>query len=144
RVHTQSVNFHYSSRSVKVLIFQLSGFATVHCISPFGTKLLNIKFMCTSTDFLIGSKSNCYSTEIDFRMCQQILCRGHNFGNSGLIICSKQGGSVGSNQCFAEILLQVFECCRRKCKSSLFSQKKITTVIIIPNLRLHAFTVKMR
>ncbi|MNE82277.1 hypothetical protein D3C80_1789880 [compost metagenome] len=77
-------------------------------------------------------------------MGDQISHSSHDFGDSGLVICTQQSGAVCCNQRVAFVFRQLREAGRGQDDIQLRVQYNIPAVIIFNDLGLHIGTGKIR
>ena len=86
RMYIASLENNLGRSRIEVLELQFAYFTAIHSISPFATELLNIEFMRTQTDFLIGIETDTDFTMFDFRVFFQISYCRNNLRNTGFVI----------------------------------------------------------
>jgi hypothetical protein len=89
RMHISSLNRDFGRSGIKIFVFQFANFAAIHRVSPCGTKLLDIEFVGTTSDLLIGRKTYTYLAVFDFWVSQKIFNRRNYFCNTGFIVCTE-------------------------------------------------------
>ena len=82
----QKINFCPSRAEGFVLEFPK--WATVHSIGKVYIKIFHIKLIRTDSDFLIRAKANPNFTVLDVWMLDQVLDGGHDFSDTGFVICA--------------------------------------------------------
>ena len=97
RVYVYTGKFYYCSGSIKVFILDFTFCITIKCISKISSKFFYIKMGWSHSYFFIRGKCNTEGT-----MRNSIVIEGlnhcHDLGNSGFVICTEDGGSIGSNE----------------------------------------------
>ncbi len=103
-VDTFPVKGDFSTGCIEIFIFQLSYLTSIHRIGPVCSKFLNIKLMCTTTNFFIRGKTNANSTMFNFWMLDKVFHCTYNFCNTRFIISTQQGSTICGNQGLTYIL----------------------------------------
>ncbi|MNI47711.1 hypothetical protein D3C73_1022430 [compost metagenome] len=91
--------------------------------------------MRTAADFLIRGEGDADFAVFDLRMGQQIGHSGHDLGDPGLVVRSKQCGAVCGNERMPLILSQLREAARGQDDIQLLVQHNVLAVIVLDNLR---------
>ena len=97
RMHILSLNFYLNTCGIKVFVFEFTQGAAVYGIGKVRPEFFYIKKIGTSSDFFIGSKTDFYFAVFNFGMSQKIFYSAHDNCNTGLIVCTQEGCSVGCN-----------------------------------------------
>ena len=139
-VHTDACKFKLRSSGVEVLKLNFAKFATVHRVSPFATKLLDIKFVGTETNFFVRVKTYANLTMFDFGMLYEIHHCLNNFGNTRFVVSTKQSVSVGNDNVFALVLEQFGELLNRSYNTRFGIEHNVCAVIILHNAGLDILT----
>ena len=89
--------FYYCFGSIKVFILDFTFCITIKCISKISSKFFYIKMGWSHSYFFVRGKCN---TERTMRnsIVIEVFNYCHNLGNSGFVICTEDGGSIGSNE----------------------------------------------
>ena len=130
-MYVAALYMHLGCGCVEVFKFQFTHFTSVHRIGPLASELLNVELVRSQSDFLIRIKSDTDFSVFNFRMCLQVSNGSHNFSNTGLVVCSQQGMSVGYNQVFSYMILQFRELRRRQDDVIGFRQYNIPTLVLL-------------
>ena len=93
RVHREAADGHGGGSGVEVLVLNGAGIAAVHRIGKVGTEARNIEQLCTLADLFIRSKGDT-QLAVGQAFFLNGLNSGQNFGNTGLIVGTQQGGTV--------------------------------------------------
>ena len=144
RMHIASLDMDLCTGSIEILVLKLSNLSAVHCIGILCTKLLHIKLVHATSNLLVGSKTNLNLSVLELRVLHNVLHCSHNLCNTGLVICTKKGCSVGCNQSLANILPYLREICHRQSDSKRGIQHNVLTVIILNDLRLDILAACIR
>ncbi len=124
----------YSSQCcIKVFKLQFSDFATIHGISKISIEFFHIKMIGASSDLFIGCKGHTNGSMLYFRVLFQPLQRRYDLGNSGFIVGSQQGGSVGGDDVLTFVVRQFREIDRGKDNVFFLVQNNISTVVVLVN-----------
>ena len=97
RVYVYTGKFYYCFGSIKVFILDFTFCITIKCISKIRSEFFYIKMGWSHSYFFVRGKCNTEGT-----MRNSIVIEGldhcHDLGNSGFVICTEDGGSIGSNE----------------------------------------------
>src|SRR5574344_90217 len=99
-----SVDMNLCTCGIKVLVFELSYFSSVKGIGVVCSEFFYIKFGNAPSYLLIGSKTYLYLSVFDIGMIHDIFRCIHYFSYTGLVVCTKQCGSVCCNKCLTLIV----------------------------------------
>ncbi|MNV70705.1 hypothetical protein D3C71_1636850 [compost metagenome] len=53
--------------------------------------------MRSAADFFVRCEGDSNLAMLDFRVLKKVIHSCHNLGNTGFIVCAKQGGTIGCN-----------------------------------------------
>src|SRR5690606_28744099 len=95
-VYTFTFYRNYHLCSVEILVLEFANLGSVHRVCPLSPKLLNIKLMGSSSNFLIWGKSNSYSAMTNVRVVYQVFHCSDDFGHTSLVVCSQKCCSISS------------------------------------------------
>ena len=143
-MHVTTLYNYFGRGCIEIFKFQLTYLSSIHCISPFTTKLFHIKLMSTQPNFFIRIETYPNLSMFNFGMLFQINHRSNDFCNTGLIVSSQQRLSIGYNQIFSFVVQQFREPIRRKNNILFLTQDNIRTVITINDTRSHSCTGHIR
>ena len=101
RMNAYAVDGNLCGSRVKVLVLNLADYAAVHGIGPICSKVFVVKMIHPCSDFFIWSESNGDFTMWNLWMSQQILCHGHDFRNTGLVVRTQKSGAVCGHKGFS-------------------------------------------
>ena len=89
--------FYYCSGSIKVFILDFTFCITIKCISKIRSEFFYIKMGWSHSYFFVRGKCNAERTMRN-SIVIEVFNYCHNLGNSGFVICTEDGGSIGSNE----------------------------------------------
>ena len=136
-VHTDACKFKLRSCRVEVLKLNLAELATVHRVSPFATELLHIKLVRTKSNFFVGVKAYANLAVLDFGVLHEVNHGLNDFSDTGLIVCAKQGVTVGNDDVFSLVLEQFGELLNRRYDASFCVEHNVCAVVILNDAWLH-------
>ena len=134
-MHIIALNTDGNRSCVKVLIFQLTDTTTINGISPLRTEFFQIHILRATADFFIRREGNADITVRNITVFQTHHS-SDDFCDTGFIIRSQQGFTVGHNQGFTQHGVQHREHDRRQ-HFVTDAECDITTTVIFQNLRIH-------
>ena len=96
-VYVYTGKFYYCFGSIKVFILDFTFCITIKCISKISSKFFYIKMGWSHSYFFVRGKCNAERTMRN-SIVIEVFNYCHNLGNSGFVICTEDGGSIGSNE----------------------------------------------
>ena len=100
---------HPAGSGIEFFVFQLSQRSAVHSVGHISPETIHIKAVCSPAHLLVRCEADTDCTVLYFRMSKKIGGHGHDFSDTGLIVCSQQRGPIRGNQRLALICLQIRE-----------------------------------
>ena len=85
---------HDRGGGVEVFVADLADILAVNGVGVGCAEALYIKQACALADLLIRGKADA-ELSVGAVFSDDALKRGHNFGNTGLVICTQQRGAIG-------------------------------------------------
>ena len=137
RVHVSSLNSNFGCGCIKVFILQLAQHAAIHGVCPFCSKFLYIEVVGTTSNFLIGCKTNSYLAMFYLWMVDKVLHCIHYLCNSGFIVGSQKGCAIGYYKVFSYVVEQLGEIIWRHYNIVLLVEKDIFTIVVFNNSRIY-------
>ncbi len=130
-MYIASFECHFGYCGVEVLIFELADSSAIHSVCPVGTKELNIKFMCSKSDFFVRIERYTDVPVLDFRMGFQVVYSSNDLCNACLVVSTEKGVSIGYDQIFTFVVEQFRELSGRE--DNIFGRIKcyVTTVVAL-------------
>src|SRR5690606_10849134 len=92
---------------VERLELQLAEGPAVHRVGERGAEGGRVEAVRAPADFLVGREGDAHLAAFDFRMAQQIVHGGHDFGDAGFVVGAEQGGAVRGDQRVAGVAGQL-------------------------------------
>ena len=126
-MNIDTCKIYYSFRSIEILKLDLTFCVTVQGIGVIGVKFLHIKMSRPHTDLFIRRKRDRYLSMRD-RITVQVFNHGHDLCDTGFVIGTQNGGSVGCDKSPAFQGRKMREHFRGK-NPSAFSQWEILTIV---------------
>ena len=102
-MHANALDVNLCTGGIEVLVLQFAQVSAVYCVCPFAAKLLYIKVVCALTNLFVGVKGHANVAVFHLVMVAQPAHGLHNLGNSCLVVCSKECGSIGYDEVFAHM-----------------------------------------
>ena len=93
RVDRETVDGHGGRSGVEVLVLNGTGIAAVHSVGKVCAEAGDVKQLCTLADLFIRSKGDT-QLAVGQAFFLNGFNSGQNFGNTGLIVGTQQGGTV--------------------------------------------------
>ena len=100
RVNIHTFHRKDSACSIKVFIGDFTFMISIYRISKICVKIIKIEQICTASDFLVRCKADPDIAVWNIRG-DELFDSGHDFRNSGFIVCTKQSCTVCCDQGFA-------------------------------------------
>ena len=132
-VHTYALDVHLGTRSVEVLVLQLTEVAAVDSVSPLAAELLDVEVVGTHSDFFVGVETDANVAVLHFVVVAQPAHCLHNLSDTGLVVSAEQSGSVGNDDILADVCLQLRELCRRA--DDAFRENDVAAVVVLYDAR---------
>ena len=139
-MYIASLDADGGSSCIEIFIFKFSDSASVKCIGVFSAESGNIEFHNPAPDLLIRGKSYLYVAMSEFRVFHDVLYSIHDFCYTGLVVSSKEGRSVGGDECLTFILKHFREFRWLEAQSFDTFQGDFPSVIIFDDLWLYIFS----
>ena len=102
-MHANALDVNLCTGGIEVLVLQFAQVSAVYCVCPFAAKILYIKVVCALSNLFVGVKGHANVAVFHLVMVAQPAHGLHNLGNSSLVVCSKECGSVGYDEVFAHM-----------------------------------------
>ena len=132
-----SLDVDRSCSGIEILVFQFSDCTAVHRVAVSCPEFLHIELDGSPSYFLVRSEGYLDFPVLEFGMFHHVLCGVHYLRHTCLVVCSEQGGPVGSDDGLPPVLQQLRELA--DFQAQFFIELYIIPVIVRYYLRMYVF-----